>query len=139
MGMGMAETLFAQHLAAVTTDPEAWLALFHPQAVIEFPYAAAIGFPHRLSGHQEIRRYIQSLPPAFKRFEASGIKLYPHVGGESLTAEFTGFIPGDDRAPEYRQRYICLLMTRDGKILHYKEFWDPNAVTQYLSGQGQPR
>jgi ketosteroid isomerase-like protein len=42
--------VFAAHLALIGTDIEAWSDLLAEDAIVEFPYAAALGMPDRFEG-----------------------------------------------------------------------------------------
>ena len=132
--MSNTEKLFRRHLSTVTTNQKEWLSLFDDDAVVEFPFAKEIGFPDRIEGLPNIQKYIESLPAGFEDFEFSDVKIYPHENADSLTAEFKGFIPGNSERPEYRQTYICSFSAKNGKITHYKEYWDPTAVTKFFGG-----
>jgi hypothetical protein len=133
--MDTTEELFRQHLATITKDKTAWLALLNADATVEFPFAAGIGLPDRLSGVAEIKAYIESLPPGSEDFEFSDLRIYRHADPNSLSAEFRGSIPAKGDRPGYQQKYVCLFATKDGKISQYKEFWDPNEVTKYIRGR----
>jgi uncharacterized protein len=132
--MSNTEKLFRKHLETVTTNKKEWLALFDSNAVIEFPFAKRIGFPDRIEGLPKIQNYIESLPAGFEDFEFSDVKIYAHEDADSLTAEFKGFIPANGKRPEYRQTYICWFSSKEGKITHYKEYWDPTAVSEFIGG-----
>lgn len=54
--------LFAHHLELIGKDIQAWVNLFAEDAVIEFPYASALGSPERLEGKAAIYNYMKDVP-----------------------------------------------------------------------------
>jgi uncharacterized protein len=54
--------LFAHHLEFIGKDIQAWINLFTEDAVIEFPYASALGSPERLEGKAAIYNYMKYVP-----------------------------------------------------------------------------
>ena len=48
------DLIFAAHLELIGTDVEAWSDLLAEDAVVEFPYATALGAPSRFEGKPAI-------------------------------------------------------------------------------------
>lgn len=127
-----AETLLQSHLERITTDVEHWLELLAPDVVVEFPYASALGTPGRLEGHDALRRYFRQVVPELRDFSFRDVRSYPSTDPEVAVMEVHGsaFIPSTGQ--RYEQDYVMIARARDGKIVEYREYWDPTAVAQAL-------
>ena len=51
--------VFAAHLALIGKDIPAWVDLFAEDAIVEFPYASAVGSPEQLEGKAAIYNYMR--------------------------------------------------------------------------------
>jgi uncharacterized protein len=52
--------VFAAHFALIGTDIEAWSDLLAEDAIVEFPYAAALGIPNRFEGKSATYNYMKT-------------------------------------------------------------------------------
>jgi uncharacterized protein len=59
--------VFTAHLALIGTDIQAWSDLLAEDAIVEFPYAAALGMPDRFEGKPAIYDYIFLRPVTLER------------------------------------------------------------------------
>lgn len=50
---------FAAHLALIVKDIQAWINLFAEDAVVEFPYASALGLTERFEGKPAIYNHMK--------------------------------------------------------------------------------
>ncbi|WP_223637685.1 nuclear transport factor 2 family protein [Corallococcus sp. EGB] len=122
--------LMDAHLALIATDVEQWLALFDEHAVVEFPYAPSLGGPSRLEGIDAIRAYFVPITKHFQGLTCTRLQRYtttdPEVGWMEVHGAATlqpGNIP-------YEQDYVMRVQVRDGRIVHYREYWNPLAAPQ---------
>jgi ketosteroid isomerase-like protein len=116
---------FAAHLALVGKDIQAWVDLFAENAVLEFPYASALNLPERFEGKPAIYNYIKNALAQMQNLVFTNIRTYPTSNPNVLFAEVHGeaVIVATDR--HYQQDYVMRLETKDGKIIHYREYWNP--------------
>jgi len=111
-------------LEAFAQSAEAVVAHFHAEAVIEFPYAHALGTPGRLTLSQ-YRSYLTNALAQMSDLRFSGIQTFQATDPHVCFAEFHGHVPLP--AGDYHQDYVVRATFREGKIIHYREYWNPVA------------
>lgn len=96
-------------------------------AVMEFPYAPP-GLPSRSFGRAAVHEHLTRLAKliAFDRMSQ------PHVhetsDPETTIIEFEGHGRGVVTNEPYDQRYISVVRTAGGRIVQYRDYWNPLAV-----------
>jgi uncharacterized protein len=114
---------FAAHLALVGKDAQAWVNLFADSAVVEFPYAS--NSPKRLEGKSTIYNYIKDVTAQMQDLVFTNIHTYLTTNPNVLFAEVHGEAVIVTTGKHYQQDYVMRLETKDGKIIHYREYWNP--------------
>lgn len=84
------EMIFDLHLALIAKDIQAWVNLFTEDAVIEFPYASALGTPEKLEGKSGIYNYMKDVPTQMQDLIFTNIRKYPTSNPNILWAEVHG-------------------------------------------------
>lgn len=104
-------------------DIDAALDCFTERGVQEMPFAPS-GFPTRLDGIDELRRQYGGLPRAYTsmRFHVSATR--PLADPEWVLLEYRGSIEQRDGS-RYDNDYAGLFQVRDGKIILYREYFNP--------------
>ncbi|NOJ98855.1 nuclear transport factor 2 family protein [Corallococcus coralloides] len=120
--------LMDAHLALIATDIERWLALFSDDAVVEFPYAPSLGGPSRLEGIAAIRAYFAPITAHFQGLTFTNIQRYPGVDSATGWLEVHGSATLQPGNIPYEQDYVMRMQVRDGRIVHYREYWNPLAA-----------
>ncbi len=124
--------LFPTLLEKLTSDMDGFLALL-PDAVVEFPYAAAAGLPARAEGKDAIRRHFHDVMKGvgFSHFRFDNLRSYPCAHPEAAWFEVHGTadLPEGKR---YEQDYVFYLRTRDGLVAHFREYWNMVAILELL-------
>ncbi|KYC40770.1 phenazine biosynthesis protein [Scytonema hofmannii PCC 7110] len=123
---------FAAHLALVGKDIPAWVDLFAEDAVVEFPYASTT--PGRLEGKQAIYNYMKDVPAQMQDLVFSNVQIYPTSNSNVLFAEVHGEAVIVSTGRHYQQDYVIRLETKEGKIIHYREYWNPVAALEAWGG-----
>lgn len=116
------------HLALIGTDVERWLSLLADDAVVEFPYAPALGASSRLEGIEAIRSYFVPITKRFQGLAFTDVRRYPTTDPDVGWMEVHGtatLLPGH---VHYEQDYVMRLHLREGRIVRYAEYWNPMAV-----------
>ena len=115
----------------IVSDLERWLDLFADTAIIEFPYAASLGTPSRLEGKDEMRAYFSSLPK-MEGLSLTNVRRFPMADPNVAWLEMHGsaVIPSTGR--HYEQDYVVYARAEDGKLVHYREYWDPQVAAVAL-------
>ncbi|MCA2214192.1 nuclear transport factor 2 family protein [Jidongwangia harbinensis] len=114
-------------------DMAAFIALFAPDAVMEFPFAPP-GQPTRLEGRAAVHDYLIHYPDLLDVREIGDVVLHETTDPEVIVTEFTasGVVVAGGRP--YRLRYIAVLTVRDGQLVHYRDYWNPLAAQELLGG-----
>ncbi|WP_437999340.1 nuclear transport factor 2 family protein [Sorangium sp. So ce185] len=126
-------------LDLVVRDIEGWLALFADDATVEFPYATALGVPGRFEGKEAIRRHFQGTIERFRDLSLRDVRRYPTTDPDVALAEVHGsaiILPSGKR---YEQDYVMVVATRDGKVVRYREYWNPAPVAEAFGELAAPR
>lgn len=109
-------------LEAFAQSAEAVVAHFHAEAVIEYPYAHSLGTPGRLTLGQ-YRTYLTNALAQMNGLRFSSIQTFQTTDPQVCFAEFHGHVPLP--AGDYHQDYVVRATFREGKIIHYREYWNP--------------
>lgn len=119
---------FAAHLALVGKDVQAWVDLFAENAVVEFPYASSLSLPERFEGKSAIYNYIRDVSAQMQDLVFTNIRTYPTSNPNVIFAEVHGEAVIVATGRHYQQDYVMRLEIKDGKIVHYREYWNPIPV-----------
>lgn len=120
--------LMDAHLALIATDVERWLTLFADDAVVEFPYASSLGGPARLEGIKAIRAYFAPITKHFQGLTFTNVQRSPSVDPTTGWMEVHGSATLQPGNIPYEQDYVMRMQVRDGRIVHYREYWNPLAA-----------
>lgn len=117
-------------------DMEKWIQLWDQDAVFEHPYAPP-GFPKKIEGKSAIYDYIKDFPEKIDivRFKAPTIHQTAKSGYSAVEFECEGTVC--ETGLPYNQQYISLVNMKEGKIVHYKDYWNPLIVIESFGGRLQ--
>lgn len=118
-------------------DPGAksFLEMFSADCIFEAPYAPP-GFITRIEGRDALERYLMVLPDLIRIDDFFDLKVNEMVDTNKVVLEFCGSGVGRTGA-SYNQKWISVIETRDGKIVHYVDYWDPR-ITLAATGDVVP-
>lgn len=107
------------------------LDLFADDVVFEFPYAPD-GLPKWLEGRAALAAHLARIGPllSFWTMELGNV----HAAGETVVIEFSCTGQGTATGVPYNQTYISVVTLRDGRIAHYRDYWNPLVVLAALGG-----
>lgn len=119
--------------AQADLDVDAMMALLTPDAIFEFPYAVAGmdriagGDPAALRAHNEM------MPNFIKSFEFTNIEVdqLKDEGRYLVQLDVRGVLLKE--APVYENRYCIVVTLRDGKVSHWREYFDAVSVSGLLA------
>lgn len=104
-------------------DARGWCNLFHEEGVLEFPYAPP-GWQTRFVGRDAIWAHMRIFPEHLTlRF--SDIRFYETADIDLAIGEFHGSGMAISSGRPLEQDYISVVETRAGRILRYRDFWNP--------------
>jgi len=120
------ELIFGQLLEALNHNAEAVIELFHPEVIIEFPYASSLGTPSKMN-FEEWYNYLKGGLPSMPNIIYGKFQVYK-VNENSFWSEVYGETTIPSTKQLYKQNWVMHYTLKEGKINFYKEYWDPYAV-----------
>ncbi|PWK59656.1 nuclear transport factor 2 family protein [Roseicyclus mahoneyensis] len=108
------------------------LGMFDEDVVFEFPYAPE-GLPKRLDGVGALDAHLQKLGPLID-FGPMVLGTV-HAAGDTIIFEFSCTGKGVRTGAPYDQDYISVVTLRDGRIMRYRDYWNPTVVLTALGGR----
>jgi ketosteroid isomerase-like protein len=101
-----------------------WIDLWADDGVCEYPYAAE-GRPRRLVGKDEIYEHMKQYPGRVTMHGIDEFRL--HLGSDPNVAvvEMTIRATATETGRPYNQQLVLIAETKDGKVTHYREYWNP--------------
>jgi uncharacterized protein len=113
-------------------DTEGFVDLFAPGGVIEMPFAGP-DLPARLDGQQAIRDYSRRIAAAALRIDdLDAVALHHTDDPEVLIVELVTRATVTTTSHAFTARSIQVFRIRDGKILLFRDYVDPNALAEAL-------
>lgn len=125
--------IFRKLLSSFNKGAEAVISLFHQEALIEYPYAVSLGTASSLN-YAAYKNYLTQALPDMPNLEFSNIRVRA-MDAHSYVAEVhaESLIPATGKL--YKQDYVMFFTLRDGKILGYREYWNPMAGMDAFGGK----
>ncbi|MEW6492618.1 MAG: nuclear transport factor 2 family protein [Cyanobacteriota bacterium] len=108
---------------------DAWLELWDEDGVQDMPFSPP-GFPKRVEGKAAIARHYSALPTSVGRMVFPDLVTYPMLDPNTILAEYRGEIEILATGKPYNNIYAGLFQFRNGKILLFREYYDPMVFTQ---------
>ncbi len=113
-------------------DARGWCDLFADDGVLEFPYAPP-GWNTRFEGRETIWSHMQLFPEHLTvRF--TDVSFYETADPDLCIGEFHGSGKAIKAGGKLEQDYISVLKVKDGKIVLYRDFWNPLRHLEALGG-----
>lgn len=130
--MTVASDLLQRHIETLVADNAKWQTLIADDLLWELPYAPAIGHPPRLSGRDEVVKFVTWFVGAVENFRFFDLKVYAFADPEAAVAEVKaeGLIKPTGRI--YRQDYVVFLRAAGGKIAFLREYFDPTRAAKAM-------
>jgi uncharacterized protein len=92
--------------------------------VMEFPYARP-GMPTRVEGRAAVLAHLAKVGEGVSVDSASNLVVHETADPEVVILEFDGHGRSVKTGEPYEQRYISVIRARGGKIVHFKDYWNP--------------
>lgn len=122
---GRPEAVFRQGLAFLRAkDMPGFIGLFADDAVVEFPFAPP-GRPRRLDGRGAVHDYLIDYPDTFDVHRVDVDTVHRTADPEVIVAEFSAQGTVVATGEPYESPYVAVLTVRDGRIAHYRDYWNP--------------
>jgi uncharacterized protein len=101
-----------------------WLKLWADDGVQDMPYSPT-GFPKRVEGKAAVAKHYSALPKSVGRMVFPDLIIYPMTDPNTFFVEFRGEIEVLATKKPYNNTYAGLFKFRDGKVVLFREYYDP--------------
>ena len=101
--------------------------------VAEFPFAPE-GSPRRLEGRDALYEYLRNYPSVINVRSIPHLRTYSTGDPNVAIAEWSASGEVLTNGNPYEMSYATFVTFKDGLIVNYREYWNPLAFTQALSG-----
>lgn len=107
-------------------DPAAgnFIEMMAEDFVMEFPYARP-GMQERIEGRSAVVAYLMTVAGSVSVDTVANVVVHQTGDPEVVIVEFEAQGRALKVDEPYRQRYISVIRARGGKMVHYKDYWDP--------------
>lgn len=113
-------------------DTDAWVAMFHDDGVMEFPYAPR-GMPQKLNTKSEVADYMKGYTALISIRAVKRRAIYH--SGDTMVVEFSCEGNAVSTGNEFAMDYISVITHQAGRIKRYRDYWNP-LVAQKAMGAG---
>ncbi|MGX1274558.1 nuclear transport factor 2 family protein [Streptomyces phaeoluteigriseus] len=107
----------------------AWVDLWDENGVLEFPFAPE-GWPERLEGRQAVADYMRHYPDHVDLHDFPHVKIHQTTAPETIVIEMRGVGRLVKSDSPFDMTYIAVVTIEDGRIVSYRDYWNPLAVQQ---------
>ncbi len=114
-------------------DIKGWSLLCADDVVAEFPFAPE-GSPRRLEGREALYEYLRNYPSVINLRSIPDLRTYSTDNPNVAIAEWSASGEVLTNGNAYEMSYATFVTFKDGLIVNYREYWDPLAFTQAMSG-----
>lgn len=123
-------------LNAFNKDTKTVLALFNPEAIVEYPYAKSLGIPYRLR-MDDYRKHLDNILGSMPDIAFTGLQVYTLQEQDCYWAEFHGETTVPKTGALYQQDYVVSFKLENGRFSLYKEYWNVLPVLKALMDKEQ--
>ena len=109
--------------ALATRDVDQVMPLWNEDGVMEFPFVPE-GSPNTFKGAEAIRSTLANAFVQRTKMAFFDVRTYQAFDPDLAFVEFKGDMTLQSGAP-YNNSYIAKVVARDGKLVHFKEFFNP--------------
>ncbi|PHY22874.1 nuclear transport factor 2 family protein [Caulobacter sp. BP25] len=114
-------------------DMKGWSELCAEDVIAEFPFAPE-GSPARIEGRAALYEYLRGYPDAIDVRALPTLKTYATDDPAVAIAEWSASGQVLANGNPYEMRYATFVTFRDGLIVNYREYWNPLAFLNAMSG-----
>jgi uncharacterized protein len=107
-------------------DPSAksFIDLMSDDFVMEFPYARP-GMPTKVEGKAAVLTHLVKVGAGVTVDSTSNLVVHETMDPEVVILEFDGHGRALKTGEAYEQRYISVIRARGGRMIHFKDYWNP--------------
>jgi ketosteroid isomerase-like protein len=107
-------------------DPSAvnFIEMMSEDFVMEFPYARP-GMKTRIEGRPAVVSYLMTVSQGVSVDTIDNVVVHETSDPEVVIVEFEAHGAALKVGEPYEQRYISVIRARGGRMIHYKDYWNP--------------
>jgi uncharacterized protein len=115
-------------------DMKGWSELCAENVLVEFPFAPE-GSPRRIEGRRSIYEYLRGYPDLIDIKSIPSVRIYATDDPNVAIADWSvrGRVISNGNA--YNMSYATFVTIKDGLIVHYREYWNPQAFQAALGAK----
>ncbi len=110
-------------------DIAGWVALWDDDGVLEFPFAPE-GWPKRLEGKAAVHDYMRNYPAHIDLHDFPDLTIHQTGDPGTIVVEMRGVGRLVKSGDPFDMTYIAVVTVADGRIRHYRDYWNPLALPQ---------
>ncbi len=114
-------------------DVSAWLDMFAEDGAMEFPFAPD-GYPKQVRGKAALAAYLAGFPHRFRIDRVVTFVVHPVADPNLAIVEFSVEGTAIPTGRPYHQSYVGIITLREGKIVNYRDYWNPLTSLIALGG-----
>jgi ketosteroid isomerase-like protein len=103
--------------------------------VMEFPFARP-GMETRIAGRDAVLAYLGTVLGGVSIEQVDNVVVHETADPEVVILEFEGHGRSLQVDEPYDQRYISVIRTRGGRMVHYRDYWNPIQGLKAQLGSG---
>lgn len=107
-------------------DTDAVADLWAQDGTAEFPFATGTS-PRRLSGREEVRRYLAGFPQIYDMREVPEFTAHQLDRPDTAIVEYRATGLALRTGEPYRMDYVVVITVQDGLITRFRDYWNPLA------------
>ena len=127
----MEARVYAALNAIVRADMAPFLALFHEDGVMEYPFRPP-GPPERIAGKPALAAALGHYPDHLRLH-----RILPHAthhAPDVMVLEFAADGTAVATNRNFHQTYVAVIAHSDGKVSSWRDYWDPLVAAQAMGG-----
>ena len=117
----------------LSKDMKAWSELCAEDVVAEFPFAPE-GSQSKFEGREALYAYLKDYPSFINVKSLPTLKIYGTDDSNVAIAEWSASGEVIGNGNPYEMSYATFVTFRDGLIVNYREYWNPQAFMKAMSG-----
>lgn len=117
----------------IDADAGSFVEMMAEDGVMEFPFSPP-GFPTRFDGRAAIASHLERLRDLIVFDRMSEPVIHATTDPNTVVLEFAGFGRSIATTEPYDQTYISVIRTEVGRIIHYRDYWNPIPMLRAARG-----
>jgi hypothetical protein len=109
-----------------------WIDLWADDGTCEFPFAGP-DRPKTLEGKEKILAYMRAYPSRFSVESVDELRVHQGLDPNVVVVEMRIKGQAVETGKPYNQQFVIVAEAREGKLAHYREYWNPLVSAEALA------